>query len=77
MDTWLFSLVLKLLMSSHSTFKSIRGSRSKVLVRVKLEGQLSVGFLQIFIAGILGNTKDLIEVSAILNPVNDIVDVQI
>lgn len=50
------------------TFESICGSWSKVLVGVKLEGQLPVRLLQIFIAGVFGNTKDFIKVLAILYP---------
>ena len=51
-----------------NTFESICGSWSEILVRVKLEGQLPVRLLQIFIAGILGNTEDFIKVLAILYP---------
>lgn len=50
------------------TFKSICGSRCKVLVWVKLEGQLSVRLLQVVLAGIFGNTEDFIKVLAVLYP---------
>lgn len=50
------------------TFESVCGSWSKVLVRVKLEGQLPVCLLQIFITCVLRNTKDFIKVLAILYP---------
>lgn len=50
------------------TFESICGSRSKVLVRVKFQGQLPVGLLQIFIAGTFVHTKNLIKVLTILYP---------
>lgn len=50
------------------TFESICGSRSKVLVRVKFQGQLPVGLLQIFIAGTFVHTENLIKVLTILYP---------
>ncbi|TNN29223.1 hypothetical protein EYF80_060628 [Liparis tanakae] len=50
------------------TFESVRGGGSKVLVGVKLEGQLPVRLLQIFVAGVFGNAEDFIKVLAILNP---------
>jgi len=50
------------------TFESVRGCGSKVLVGVKLEGQLPVRLLQIFVAGVFGNAEDFIKVLAILYP---------
>lgn len=53
---------------SPHTFESISGSWSKVLVGVKLEGQLPVRLLQILIASVFGNAEDFIKVFAILYP---------
>lgn len=50
------------------TFESICGSRCKVLVWVKLEGQLSVRLLQVVLAGVFGNPEDFIKVLAVLYP---------
>lgn len=50
------------------TFKSVRGSRSKVLVRMELERQLPVRLLQILVTAVFGNAQDFIEVLTILYP---------
>lgn len=50
------------------TFESVRGSRSKVLVGVKLQSQLSVRLLQIFFTCIFGNAQNFVKVLTVLNP---------
>ena len=50
------------------TFECVCGSGGTVLVWVKLQCQLPVGLLQVFITGSLGNAQDLIEVPTILYP---------